>query len=461
MRRPESGKEGAACDLRAALAMCEGVLRLEGFSPDAAAAEVAAHHVGPPARPRAGPEPVVLFRQPQGPALCFGLYGDEARLRGWLPGLPSHIAPDTLAGFAPVAPVWEGATDHQSGPPDLTALPVPQVTPRDAGRYLSMGFVMAETGGQVAVSAHRMLVLGPDRLGLWMLPGRALRLMAEAAHAEGRDLPVTVNIGVPPALAIASATSTALLPAPLDKLALAGGLAQAPLALARSTDGLAYLARAEIVLEGVITAEQVPEALPCASLAGSMPEFLGYDGHGQPALHVLRLTGQRQRPEALFQSVIGPGREQSAILGLGGALALALALPPALGVHDLRFAPAGGGMLLLYAALKAEAPRDLGAPRDLAAIAQAMVRICPFLKTVIFVDEDVSVQSDEDMLWAMTTRAQLAEDCHPLPGHRAMGMDPSQSPEWQALRGGTGVFKSYVNATVPGGLRPAFRRSLL
>lgn len=454
MRRPESVKEGAACDLRAALATCEGVLRLDGFTADAAAAEVAAHHVGPPARPRVGPEPVVLFPQAQGPALCFGLYGDEARLRGWLPGLPQHIAPDTLAGFAPVAPVWVGATDHLPMPPDLTALPVPQVTPRDAGRYLSMGFVLAEAGGQVAVSAHRMLVLGPDRLGLWMLPGRALRQMAEAAHAEGRDLPVTVNIGVPPALAIASATSTALLPAPLDKLALAGGLAGAPLTLARTAGGQAYLARAEIVLEGVITAEQVPEALPGAPLAGSMPEFLGYDGHGQPALHMLRLTGQRQRPEALFQSVIGPGREQSAILGLGGALALALALPPALGVQDLRFAHAGGGMLLLYAALKPEAPRDLPAT------AQAMARICPFLKTVIFVDDDVSVQSDEDMLWAMTTRAQLAEDCHPLPGHRAMGMDPSQSADWQALRGGAGVFKSYVDATVPAALRPAFRRSL-
>ena len=166
---------------------------------------------------------MVLFPQAQGPAQCFGLYGDEVRLRGWLPGLPQRIAPDTLAGFAPVAPVWEAASNHLPMPPDLTALPVPQVTPRDAGRYLSMGFVLAEAGGQVAVSAHRMLVLGPDRLGLWMLPGRALRQMAEAAHAGGRDLPVTVNIGVPPALAIASATSTSHLPAPLDKLALAGG----------------------------------------------------------------------------------------------------------------------------------------------------------------------------------------------------------------------------------------------
>ncbi|MBL8562198.1 MAG: UbiD family decarboxylase, partial [Gemmobacter sp.] len=271
MRRPEGVKGGAACDLRAALATCEGVLRLEGFGPDAAAAELAAHHIGPPARPRAGPEPVVLFPQAQGPALCFGLYGDEVRLRGWLPGLPQRIAPDTLAGFAPVAPVWEAASNHLPMPPDLTALPVPQVTPRDAGRYLSMGFLLAEVGAQVAVSAHRMLVLGPDRLGLWMLPGRALRQMAEAAHAGGRDLPVTVNIGVPPALAIASATSTSHLPAPLDKLALAGGLAQAPLALARTAEGLAYLARSEIVLEGVITAEQVPEALPGAPLAGSMP----------------------------------------------------------------------------------------------------------------------------------------------------------------------------------------------
>lgn len=450
---PDRDSDLAACDMRAAIAACGGGLLRPAMSPDAAAAEVAARFVGPPARPRQGDEPVLIYPQGAAPALCFGLYGGERRVRDWLPGLPGRIAPGPLAGFAGVAPRWAETGLHAERPVDLTALPVPQVTPRDAGRYLTMGFVMAQApDGSMAISAHRMLILGPDRLGIWMLPGRALRHLAQAAHDAGRSLPVTINIGVPPAVAIAAATSTATLPRALDKLAIAGAFAGRPISLSEGS-AAPFLTRAEIVLEAELTAETAPEALPGAPLAGSMPEFLGYDGHGVSELHVLRLTRCLMRPDALFQTVIGPGREQSVILGLGGALSLGLALSPDWGLHDLRFAPAGGGMLLLYAALAGDGPRDL------AALARAMAGVCPFLKTVVFVDEDIDISCDEDVLWALTTRAQLAQDCHALPGFRPLGMDPSQSPEWQAARG-TSVFKSYVDATVPPPLRPAFRRAL-
>jgi 4-hydroxy-3-polyprenylbenzoate decarboxylase len=341
------------------------------------------------------------------------------------------------------------------GPRGLLSLPVPQVTARDAGRYLTMGFVLAEDGaGTVALSAHRMLMIGPDRLGLWMLPSRQLREMAAAAHARGAGLPVSVNIGVPPSVAIASATSTAHLPSEWSKLSLAGALAGAPVALsAGSRPGVRVLSHAEIVVEGEILPETAPEALPGQPLGGSMPEFLGYDGHGQDELAVLRVTSVRSRPSAVFQAVVGPGREQSVILGLGGALTLALGFgPDGAAIHDLRFSHAGGGMLLLFVALGRDRPADL------APLAARAVALCPFTKTVVFVDADVDLACEEDVLWAMTTRAQLANDCHAIPGQRPMRMDPSQSPDFLAAKG-TASLKCYVDATVPPALWSDFRRS--
>lgn len=451
----------AVCDLRAALAMVAGGEIRHGYTPDAAAAEFAAGFAGPPARGLRRDEPVLIYPQTDGPALCMGAYGSEERVRNWLPGLPARIAPDSLSGLSPLPPTQtSGGGLHSLTLDDLSQLPVPQVTPRDAGRYITMGFILADAGDAgVALSAHRMLVLDHERLGVWMLPSRKLRALAAAAHEAGRSLPVSVNIGVPPAIAIASATSTVHLPPEWSKLSLAGALAGAPIELSPGAiGGVSRLSRAEIVLEGEILPETAPEALPGAPLAGSMPEFLGYDGGGQAELAVLHIGHIATRPAALFQAVVGPGREQSTILGLGGALTLALGLgqgdDTAGGamIRDLRFSHAGGGMLLLFVALRH------GHGADLAALAGRLVGLFPFAKTVVFVDEDVDLRSDEDVLWAMTTRAQLASDCHAIPDQKPLAMDPSQSPEWIAHKGTT-VFKSYVDATVPDELRSMFRRA--
>lgn len=447
-------RSSAALELRAALAQTESVEIREGFTPDAAARDFAAHHVGPPAGGRCGAEPALLYPQPGRPTLSFGAYGCETRVRGWLPGLPNRVAPSELGDLVPILPKPVQTTDHGDFvPASLAELPIPMATKRDAGRYLSMGFVMARSNsGAVALSAHRMLVLGPTRLGLWMLPGRKLRQMAAEAHVAGKGFPVSVNIGVPPAGAVASATSTEHLPACFDKLSLAGGLAQSPICISAGTvPDVWFLGTSEIVLEGHILPEVVPEAEPGAALAGSMPEFLGYDGKGQEELAVLELSGMRMRPDPIFHAVVGPGREQSVILGLGGALTLGLATGRDLAIHDLRFSHAGGGMLLLFVALRPGRKPD---PQTLAA---ELIDVCPFIKMIVFVDTDVDLGSDEDVLWAMTTRSRLAHDCHALPGYRALTMDPSQSDAWSAQRGG--AFKSYVDATLPEGLAALGRRS--
>lgn len=431
-----------------------------GFGPDAAAADFIANFAGPPATGRSGDETVTLYPQPDAPALSFGSYGSERRVRGWLPNLPDKVSPRRLSGMLPIQPETVPQADHAGlAEQDLRRLPIPLLTQRDAGKYITMGFVLAREDDEgMALSAHRMLVLGPRRLGLWMLPSRKLRALAAEAHGAGRPLPVSINIGVAPAVAVAASTSSAYLPKQFTKLSLAGALAGLPveLALCRET-GTSFLSQADVVILGRIVPETIPEAPSGGILEGAMPEFLGYDGRGQAELSVIEIDRILLRPEAVFQSVVGPGREQSVILGLGGALALSLALPASRGISDLRFSHAGGGMLLLFAALASPGASETRAGA-LDQLARAMVQICPFTKTVVFVDDDVNVKNDEDVLWAITTRANLPLDCHGLAGYGPLGMDPSQSRQW-VNAGKEVAYKSYINATVPARMHGRARRS--
>ena len=49
------------------------------------------------------------------------------------------------------------------------------------------------------------------------------------------------------------------------------------------------------------------------------------------------------------------------------------------------------------------------------------------LKHVVVVDEDVDVQDEAQVLWAIATRVQADRDVHIIPQHMAMGvtLDPS------------------------------------
>ncbi|GAA0799377.1 3,4-dihydroxybenzoate decarboxylase [Spirilliplanes yamanashiensis] len=431
--------------------------------PDAIAADYVRRHAGVPATGRGGPEPVVVYPG----NVLVGAYGDAGRVRGWLPGLPPRATPAAAAALlagaraperCPAPPCQEVVEDGAA----LGGLPLGVATPRDAGPFVTAGVIFArdpETG-ETALSAHRMLRTGPDTLTVWMVPGRQLRDLHARAVAAGRDLPVSVGIGVPPAVMIAAALGSRFLPAGTAKLAVAGALAQAPVRMAAGVSGPAPVpADAEIVLEGRLGAATAPECLPGRALGGSLPEFLGYDGRAHDAVPVLTVAAVTRRRDAYLQTVVGPGREQSVILGLAGALSVALS---AAGPHwdvvaDLAFPPAGGGMLLLVVAVRKRRAADDGAAR---LVARDVLAAHPFVKTVVAVDDDVDPHSAEDVLWAATTRANLGVDCHTWGGFTPLGMDPSQGAAWARERGADGgAGRTFVDATVPFALRGEAARS--
>ncbi|MEV6948455.1 UbiD family decarboxylase [Streptomyces sp. NPDC051172] len=441
----------------------------EPLGTDDVAADFATRHAGVPATGRTAPEDVVVHRQVTGhrhPVL-LGLYGDERRVRAWLPGLPERTDPRVAARLLAAARPPQQVADPPCACLDATgeglgALPVLQTTPRDAGPYLTMGLLCAPAadGGRPVLSVHRMLVLDDKRLTVWMVPGRRLRALYEETVARGERLPVTVNIGVPPAVMIASALNARFLPAHLGKLDVAGALAGAPVTLGRPASGTSAvtLAESEIVVEGHLDGTTAPESL-AGPPRGSLPEFLGYDGSARPDLPVLTVTAITTREAPLYQACIGPGREQSVILGLAGALSVALSLSDGAGphlVHDLHFSPAGGGMLLLTVAVRKRSPADDDA---LGPLARRILTAHPFVKLVVFTDDDIDVAAAEDVLWAMTTRANLGTDAITLDGFRPLGMDLSQGEAWTAERGPGGSGRTWIDATAPFRLRDLVRRS--
>ncbi|GAB1510081.1 UbiD family decarboxylase domain-containing protein [Actinophytocola sp. KF-1] len=437
-----------------------GSVRTAGPMPaDAVAADYAGRFAGVPATAHARDEPAVRYAVTGGAMpVLLGLYGAADRVRGWLPGLPARPNPRSVRALLdgarpPVTTTDPPCQEAVTRTADLDAVPILRATPRDAGRYVTLGVVHAvdPVTGEQALSVHRMIVLGADRLTIWMVPGRALGRLHAAAVARGGRLPVSVNIGAPPAAVIASALSTAVLPAGTGKLAVAGALAGAPVRLAAArTQPVPVLADSELVLEGHLdgtTADEGPEG-------PSMPEFLGYDGTVRHGLPVLTVTAVTSRRDPCYQAVIGPGREQSVVLGLAGDLSVALTADDGL-VTDVHHAAAGGGMLLLAVAVEKSSPAD---DARLAGIARRVFARHGFVKLIVFTDSDVDIRCAEDLLWAITTRANLGADATTFGGFAPLPVDPSQSPEWTETRGGA-AGRTFVDATVPFALRHTVVRS--
>lgn len=424
---------------------------------------------GTPAPPPTGPGPAVLFERvtPDSPdgearAVLMGLYGTRRRAAALLGATPAELPYRLLDAVAsPLAPVLlpdGGGPGRSSLPPDLTALPVPVLTAEDAGPYLTLGAVLAtdpETGVR-NLSVHRMCVRGPDLLTIWMVPGRDLELAYHAALRSGQPLPVAIHLGLGPAVLLSSCCPTSLVPAGMDELAVAGALGGAPVELMRcGTVDTECIAHAEYVLEGELLPDRLPENPegPAAT-----PEFLGYQGRAHPSLPAVRITGITAREGAVLQTVSGPGHEQSVLLGFGMEAAVIGRLrqwgAPVKAAHCHT---AGGGQLMVV--LQWLAKRSAADDELVRKASESVLEEFRMAKLVVSVDEDVDVESDADLWWAMTTRMQADRDLLVLPDREGFPLDPTQTPAYSAALSGEGrTAKAVFDCTVPYGLQHRFHR---
>ncbi len=427
---------------------------------------------GTPVAPPTRIGPVMLFESVKGYAMpvVVGVLGSRERVALLLGSSVARLPFDLLAALRhPVAPVIVSSEQAPCQevvirPPfDLrTLIPAPTNTLHDAGPYFGMGLVRAQDPetGEADVTIHRLCVQGPDRLSIYFAPGRHIDVFRAKAEAAGRPLPVSVSMGLDPAIYLAACFEPPTTPLGFDELAIAGGLRRRPVEPVRcvSVEATA-LARAEIVLEGeILPGERIREDVQ-TDTGFSMPEFTGYLGQAQPALPVLRVTAVTHRRNPILETIVGPGAEHVNLTGIPTEASILYWVERSMPgrVRNVYCHPSGGGKYLAIMQFSKSRPEDEGRQRQAALTAFAAF---PELKHVILVDEDVDLFDTNDVLWAMTTRYQGDVSTVFIPGVRCHPLDPSQSPEFSPTIPAAGIScKTIFDCTVPFALKERFRRA--
>ena len=207
------------------------------------------------------------------------------------------IPPVDLEGDAPCQQVVHKAADPDF---DLYKLvPAPTNTPDDAGPYITLGMCYAthpDTGVH-DVTIHRLCIQGKDELSIFFTPGaRHIGAMAERAEELGQRLPISISIGVDPAIEIGSCFEPPTTPLGYDELSVAGALRKEPVKLCKClTVNERAIANAEYVIEGeVIPGVRVKEDQN-SNTGYAMPEFPGYTGPASNQCWLIKVTAVTHR----------------------------------------------------------------------------------------------------------------------------------------------------------------------
>lgn len=142
------------------------------------------------------------------------------------------IAPVVIDQPAPCQEIVYRAEDPDF---DLFKLiPAPTNTPDDAGPYITLGMCYAThpKTGLSDVTIHRLCIQGKDELSIFFTPRcRHIGAMAEYAESINQKLPISISIGVDPAIEIGSCFEAPTTPMGYDELAVAGALRGKPVEL--------------------------------------------------------------------------------------------------------------------------------------------------------------------------------------------------------------------------------------
>lgn len=342
-------------------------------------------------------------------------------------------------------------------------VPAPTNTPDDAGPYITLGMCYAthpDTGAN-DITIHRLCVQGKDELSIYFTPGaRHIGAMAERAEQLGQRLPISISIGVDPAIEIAACFEPPTTPMGYDELSIAGALRGKAIELCSClTIPQKAIAHAEYVIEGeVIPGVRVQEDQN-SQTGFAMPEFPGYTGPACNQCWQIKVKAVTHRKNPIMQTCIGPSEEHVSMAGIPTEASILdmveRAMPGKL--LNVYCAPPGGGKLMAVLQFKKSVPSDEGRQRQAAILAFAAFSE---LKHVFLVDEDVDPFDMNDVLWAMNTRFQGDVDVATIPGVRCHQLDPSNDPTMSPTIRDRGIAcKTIFDCTVPFAEKARFHRS--
>ncbi|RZT02316.1 UbiD family decarboxylase [Cuneatibacter caecimuris] len=420
--------------------------------------------------------PAMIFNHVKGhpgARVMIGLLASRKRVAALLDCAPEELGKKLYRSVdKPVPPVLtQGAAlcqqvVHRAEDADFDLnklVPAPTNTPDDAGPYITLGMCYAThpDTGLSDVTIHRLCIQGKDELSIFFTPGaRHIGAMAERAEELGRTLPISISIGVDPAIEIGSCFEPPTTPLGYDELAVAGALRGEPVELCQClTVNERAIANAEYVIEGEILPGVRVKEDQNSHTGYAMPEFPGYTGPASDQCRLIKVKAVTHRENPIMQTCIGPSEEHVSMAGIPTEASIygmvEKAMPGRL--KNVYCASAGGGKYMAVLQFQKLSASDEGRQRQAALLAFSAFSE---LKHIFLVDEDVDCFDMNDVLWAMNTRFQGDQDIITIPGVRCHPLDPSNDPVYSASIRDRGIAcKTVFDCTVPFALKDRFRRA--
>lgn len=347
---------------------------------------------------------------------------------------------------------------------DLRRLvPAPTNTPDDAGPYITLGMCYAShpDTGRSDVTIHRLCIQGKDELSIFFTPGaRHIGAMADRAEELGQRLPISISIGVDPAIEIGSCFEPPTTPLGYDELAVAGALRNSPVKLCSClTVKEKAIANAEYVIEGEVIPNVRVQEDQNSHTGYAMPEFPGYTGPASSECRLIKVKAVTHRENPIMQTCIGPSEEHVSMAGIPTEASIYGMIEKAMPGRLLNVycASPGGGKYMAVLQFKKLTASDEGRQRQAALLAFSAFSE---LKHVFLVDEDVDCFDMNDVLWAMNTRFQGDADIITIPGVRCHPLDPSSDPACSSSIRDHGIScKTIFDCTVPFDQKARFKRA--
>lgn len=292
-------------------------------------------------------------------------------------------------------------------------IPILKHTPEDAGRILGglHVLIMGEHfGGGSEISFKRTHFQGKD----WgtMMTGDHTHIGKIAQIHKGKKLPITINIGTPPAVTMVAGGGFlhAIVPYGSDELAIAGGLQGFPIDICKAKTVDAYcVANSEWTIEGMLDITKYTWESEAAANTGEwdrvpfFPEYTGYLGQCVKTLgiQVTAITHRKEKP--IFYTPLAHSIEGNILCGAFRSAAmveLCDRMVPGFCV-DATVLDGQKGLLGAVIQVKKRKPRDEGYQQNLL---RTLMGMPDAPQVIIAVDEDVDIYSAEDIIWALTTR---------------------------------------------------------
>jgi len=305
-----------------------------------------------------------------------------------------------IASSFPKAETSGPVTEITSSDASFDDLPILKSWPNDAGKFITLGLVATrhpETGIR-NLGVYRMQIIDKTHAVMhWQKHKRGAH-HGDISKERGEKIPVAIIIGGEPATIF---SSIAPVPEGLDKYLFAGITRKEGIKTVKcKTIDLDVPANAEIVLEGYVDPEDTRDE-------GPFGDHTGYYTPVEP-FPTFTLTGIMRRKDPIYvTTVVGKPVLEDAYIGKAierAFLPLIQMLQPE--VVDYSMPSAGWFQGLAIISIKKRYP---GQAKKVMMGLWGMGQLS-LTKTFVVVDDDINVHDMNDVIWAITTRADAARD---------------------------------------------------